>query len=528
MNSETVIITTKGNNKINIKPTINKQVSTNDPIEEEVKQDKIVEIERPKTNDKIISKLERLKQKTSEYTNKLNSIEKQIIIEKNTSTEEINEINEELKEKEIDIKKLTDDNKILFNELRNIKDEVDDKMKIIRIIKLKENELIKTEERLNKDIKVSEREIVITTRNIEVYKKEKENLEKLLKNNNKNKQYNLGLKLQTLNIERENLEKEIKDDNLFMKEHKFCEKKKQKLQNKLNIIRNELEFEKKKFNMNEQKKNDENKYIDDLNIDDINKKTRILNRTEIQSPGKKLKKKEPNLQKTTTPIWKELEIAHKKYLKSISNLTAKQIFENNIQDERSKFGLFSPKEVEILSKLIPNDFLEIYQQRYDNIEMQKQEIEEQILYGNSNVKQEIKENKNKIDKSNLKMKEQNIKTGKLNEDLSKLKRLGNECNNEIKVVNEHLKNLILVYKQKLGENQRLKDRIKEIKFRIQKGELVSKYTIEKQNNENIIPNEKESENEENEEEENNEDDSNKDINDSNLNINDNVNLNDEN
>ncbi len=280
--------------------------------------------------------------------------------------------------------------------------------------------------------------------------------------------------------------------------------------------------------MNEQKKNDENKYIDDLNIDDINKKTRILNRTEIQSPGKKLKKKEPNLQKTTTPIWKELEIAHKKYLKSISNLTAKQIFENNIQDERSKFGLFSPKEVEILSKLIPNDFLEIYQQRYDNIEMQKQEIEEQILYGNSNVKQEIKENKNKIDKSNLKMKEQNIKTGKLNEDLSKLKRLGNECNNEIKVVNEHLKNLILVYKQKLGENQRLKDRINEIKFRIQKGELVSKYTIEKQNNENIIPNEKESENEENEEEENNEDDNNKELNNSNLNINDNVNLNDDN
>ena len=286
--------------------------------------------------------------------------------------------------------------------------------------------------------------------------------------------------------------------------------------------------------MNEQRKNDENKYSDDLNIDDINKKSRILNRTEIQSPGKKLKKKEPTLQKTTTPIWKELEIAHKKYLKSISNRTAKQIFENKIQDERSKFGLFSPKEVEILSKLIPNDFLEIYQQRYDNVEMQKQEIEEQILYGNSNVKQEIKENKHKIDKSNLKMKEQNIKTGKLNEDLSKLKRLGNECNNEIKIINEHLKNLSLVYKQKIGENQRLKDRINEIKSRIKKGELIQKFTIEKKDNESIIPNkkenkEKENENEENEneEEENDEDDSNKDINDSNLDINNKENLIDE-
>ncbi len=534
MNSETVIISTRGNNKIKNKPTVNKQISTNDPIEEEVKQEKIVEIERPKTNDKIISKLERLKEKTSEYTNKLNSIEKQIIIEKNSSTEEINEINEELKEKDIDIKKLADDNKILYNELRNIKDEVDDKMKIIRIIKLKENELLKTEERLNKDIKVSEKEIIITTRNIEIYKKEKDNLEKLLKNNNENKQYNLNLKLQSLNLERENLEKEIKDDKTFMKEHKFCEKKKQKLQNKLNIIRNELEFEKKKLNMNEQRKNDENKYSDDLNIDDINKKSRILNRTEIQSPGKKLKKKEPTLQKTTTPIWKELEIAHKKYLKSISNRTAKQIFENKIQDERSKFGLFSPKEVEILSKLIPNDFLEIYQQRYDNVEMQKQEIEEQILYGNSNVKQEIKENKHKIDKSNLKMKEQNIKTGKLNEDLSKLKRLGNECNNEIKIINEHLKNLSLVYKQKIGENQRLKDRINEIKSRIKKGELIQKFTIEKKDNESIIPNkkeneEKENENEENEneEEENDEDDSNKDINDSNFDINNKENLIDE-
>ena len=533
MNSETVIISSKGNNKIKKKSTSNKQISTNDPIEEEVKQEKIVEIERPKTNEKIISNLEILKQKTSEYSNKLNSIEKQIIIEKNPSNEEINEINEQLKEKDIDKKKLADDNKVLFNELKNIKEEVDDKMKIIRIIKLKENELLKTEERLNKDIKVSEREIIITTRNIEIYKKEKENLEKLLKNNDENKQYNLKIELQNLYLERENLEKVIKDDKILIKEHKFCEKKKQKLQNKLNIIRNELEFERKKLNMNEQKKNDENKYTDDINIDDINKKSRILNRTEIQSPSIKFKKKEPTLQKTTTPIWKELEIAHKKYLKSISNMTAKQIFENNIQDERSKFGLFSPKEIEILSKLIPNDFLEIYQQRYDNVEMQKQEIEEQILYGNSNVKQEIKENKNKIDKSNLKMKEQNIKTGKLNEDLSKLKRLSNECNNEIKIVNEHLKNLILVFKQKNGENQRLKQRINDIKFRIQKGELVSKFSIEKQNNENIIQNnninEKENENEsDNEENENSEDDSKKDIDDSNLDINNNENSNIEN
>ena len=167
--------------------------------------------------------------------------------------------------------------------------------------------------------------------------------------------------------------------------------------------------------------------------------------------------------------------------------------------------------------------------------MQKQEIEEQILYGNSNVKQEIKENKHKIDKSNLKMKEQNIKTGKLNEDLSKLKRLGNECNNEIKIINEHLKNLSLVYKQKIGENQRLKDRINEIKSRIKKGELIQKFTIEKKDNESIIPNkkeneEKENENEENEneEEENDEDDSNKDINDSNFDINNKENLIDEN
>ena len=225
MNSETVIISSKGNNKIKKKSTSNKQISTNDPIEEEVKQEKIVEIERPKTNDKIISKLERLKEKTSEYTNKLNSIEKQIIIEKNSSTEEINEINEQLKEKDIDIKKLADDNKVLFNELKNIKEEVDDKMKIIRIIKLKENELLKTEERLNKDIKVSEKEIIITTRNIEIYKKEKENLEKLLKNNDENKQYNLKLELQNLYLERENLEKEIKDDKTLIKEHKFCEKK---------------------------------------------------------------------------------------------------------------------------------------------------------------------------------------------------------------------------------------------------------------------------------------------------------------
>ena len=181
----------------------------------------------------------------------------------------------------------------------------------------------------------------------------------------------------------------------------------------------------------------------------------------------------------------------------------RKIFENNQQDERSKFGLFSPKEVEILSKLIPNDFLEVYQQRYNNVESQKQEIEEQLLYGNIDKKQEIKDNKQRIDKSNLQIKEQNFKNGKLNEDISKLKKLGNEINGEIKTVNEHLKNIQMVLNTKLRENERLREKLNDIQNKIKNGELILKNPEE---NKDINEDEENEEEEENENNNNNESD----------------------
>ena len=184
-------------------------------------------------------------------------------------------------------------------------------------------------------------------------------------------------------------------------------------------------------------------------------------------------------------------------------MSARKIFENNQQDERSKFGLFSPKEVEILSKLIPNDFLEVYQQRYNNVESQKQEIEEQLLYGNVDKKQEIKDNKQRIDKSNLQIKEQNFKNGKLNEDISKLKKLGNEINGEIKTVNEHLKNIQMVLNTKLRENERLREKLNDIQNQIKNGELILKYPEE---NKEINEDEENEEEEENENNNNNESD----------------------
>ena len=184
-------------------------------------------------------------------------------------------------------------------------------------------------------------------------------------------------------------------------------------------------------------------------------------------------------------------------------MSARKIFENNQQDERSKFGLFSPKEVEILSKLIPNDFLEVYQQRYNNVESQKQEIEEQLLYGNIDKKQEIKDNKQRIDKSNLQIKEQNFKNGKLNEDISKLKKLGNEINGEIKTVNEHLKNIQMVLNTKLRENERLREKLNDIQNKIKNGELILKHPEE---NKVLNEDEENVEEEENENNNNNESD----------------------
>ena len=82
------------------------------------------------------------------------------------------------------INKLKNENNQLFENLNDIKEEVDKHLKVLKTKKINEYEKIKKEEKIKKDIKVAEKEIEIIKKEIEIKKKEKENLEKIFNSNN--------------------------------------------------------------------------------------------------------------------------------------------------------------------------------------------------------------------------------------------------------------------------------------------------------------------------------------------------------
>ena len=137
MNSEKQVVKKKVN--IKRKDTVNKQTSTNDPHEPE----EINEIEKPKIPVKKISKIENLKKKTDEYNNTLITINKKLENERNNTLNSLNQINDEIKGKNKEIKNLEKENKSLFLDLKRIQSEVDKQFKMVRINRLDENELEK-------------------------------------------------------------------------------------------------------------------------------------------------------------------------------------------------------------------------------------------------------------------------------------------------------------------------------------------------------------------------------------------------
>ena len=397
--------------------------------------------------------------------------------------------------------------------MKRIQSEVDKQFKMVRINRLDENELEKKNEKINKEIKVKEKEIVNSIREIEIFKKEKESLEKVLNVNNEEKQYILLDQLNELQSQNNLIEKELKLDNEKLKVHKLCVNKTKNLLNQLNLLRNELEFEKKKTSFSEFKaKNSTRTVSQDLEyLDELSIENKKLNK----NFGKKINNKKNNgnsLQKLTTPIWKELEISNKNNIKNLysKNKSTTEILKT--ENDRVKYGLFSPKEFDILVKIIPEEKLNVFRERYDNLEMEKYEVED-LFHENQPIKNNIQKNQFKINKSEFSLKIKNKNKQKINNYSHKMKTLASDLGNEIKIIKEQLKKYKSILKGKMNENLLLKKHIKDMKIKM--GIIDDEKENENENqNENNKINEKDNSNNQNENESNkeeNENDNNENI-----------------
>lgn len=451
--------------------------------------------------------LEELKKKSLEMQNQLNLLEKQLNEAKGATLTDIGELNGNIEIKNIEIKKLSKDNKVFFQNLKLIKDEVDDKMKFVKIFKLKEEELNKKETDLKKVIELKEKEMKISQRNIEIYRKDKERYEQLLaENGSENTLPNLLSTIAELNSKIESLQNKITALKRITQEHKACEHRQKDKQNKLSLLKNEYEFQLKRENLSQS-----------VSISKQQRKTNNERETSPYQKSQVLKPKKTNenvkykkFKTSLAPIWQELDELGENYNRSIAITTSCRLkdnrnnSDNNILQSQPDY-LFKPEEKKILSKIIPNAHLDNFQERFKKIENEKQIIEDKIRYSTNVKRKEIKGKKEKVDFSSLQMKEQSKKSVILNSEISKQKREIVDLKNKIKTLKKELKFTNDLMAMKMKENDKLTSHFQEINDKIEKGLLIPKEQEqseeENEDNEGNDDNE-ENENEQDEEEEN--------------------------
>jgi hypothetical protein len=201
----------------------------------------------PKPKLKKLKRLNTLKKQNDDLNEKLEKNNELIKQEKEQTINELKQINLELENKEIEYKKITNENKNLFNKLILIKEEVSNQIKSVRFKRIKDEDYEDKSEKIKLRINLHEEEIKNLIHLIPQLEREKHFFEKILERNNEETKYNLLNDLLIINDKNEKIEKEIKNMKEEIKVHQKCKKKLKQMEYEYNLLRNDLDFEKKKI-----------------------------------------------------------------------------------------------------------------------------------------------------------------------------------------------------------------------------------------------------------------------------------------
>ena len=420
-----------------------------------------------------------------ELKQKVEDINIQIKKENKLCLNELSRCNKKISEQKKEIIELKKQNLELFNELKEIKNEVDSKLKLVKIFNVKPNKIEKKQKKLKILINSKEEEIKIEKKKIKREMKQKEKYKQLYDINDINREKILKDKYKSLQSEILVLENDIKKLKVLTHEHQNCQKYISILLNKKNVLDNEYEFERKKTNMIEMESNinnNNNNQKDNKNGNIINQKFFIRNKSQIEM-----------CKMSKNYINKQFELAHKKYERTSSDLL-KKINESRLFNKPK--NLFLDEEKLVLEKIIPGQYLSIISERYNKIENEKRMIKEK-LNTNNIIKSKIRNQKNIIDFSNIKRKEQTKKNTNLKYSLKNCKKNIEKLNEKIKEMNEKIKaeSDVLNYKNK--ENSKYKKHLSEIQKKIDNGKL-KLISDNKNDSENVSDENESDENERNE------------------------------
>jgi hypothetical protein len=257
------------------------------------------------------------------------------------------------------------------------------------------------------------------------------------------------------------------------KEHELCEKMISKLNLELNLLKNDIDLKKKIGNMMEAEKVEKKEPI---KLQPITKNMeygeKIRNKSKILQKNKYSAIDMVNRYKLYNNIVNELDLEDKKKIninKSTSRQNIKKIDSDDEKDNNNHLGasadisysfklfkkymksqdskikisnhenyLFSNKEKNMFNKLIPKQYMDDVNKRYNNIDNEIKDFEKEKKKENRGIKTEINKDKMRIELKKLQIKEENIKMIEQNNIFSKNKQKILNLKREIKKIKENI------------------------------------------------------------------------------------------
>ena len=434
------------------------QKNTNEKSQQTEKENKDNEKKIERTSDTYLKNTttKDLKKQNDELIKTLESLKKKIEKERKDFIEEINLHDKKYKQKNAEIKKLSNEYNKKIETLKNYEKSLVLKKKV----KTKTN--IKTEEEIKKEILLIETQIEIYQVRANMSKKDfsdymeryefEENKEKILKE-----------KLDELNKEISSLEETVNELKKIALEHDKCQDKNEKMIKKIKMLREDYKIEleiSKQFALAKLKEQNE---IDDEDYnekedekDNINKaieeQSNILPKIQnIQfNPDsssllemKIIKKNKIGIKNSNSNaiyLFKNLskEFNDSKRFQKEANKNIR-INQSNINIKTEQNCLFKDYENNMLQKLLPIKLINSYQGKYNDIILQKKDIEKKYLNESNNIKYENLITNYKKDFNDLKLKELNQKQAILNLKYQKLKEKTNIVKKNIKEIEKQIK-----------------------------------------------------------------------------------------
>jgi len=447
------------------------------------------------------SSLEGLEQKTIELREKLEKIKSDAEQERALNMEETYQLNSDITDKNFEINVLSEENRDLIAQLKEIKNSLDEKMKIGNKFLIKMEKLKKEEENKKKLIEVKEKEIELAQKNQDIIMRDYNRIKNISDQNYPDKENELRKNLESLEKDKKQLENEIIQLKKIIKDHKLCSKVKQNLISSLNVITNSYQFEEKKKNMLESNLaefEEKKEKIKKENEEKLNTSSRS------NTYGNKIRNKvlermeKKNSEKSIIPSRAALHVEN--LCKSIGNNNLKNSRDmkniNNSNYKLQQKSLFTDIEQIQLATIIPPSYLNKFKEKFDEVENQRYDLIDKLRVSHEQHASTLNSVKIKLNYAELKKKEQKIllvdlssnvakknvditklKTdiNKINKDINTWKKLLRMKNNESKRLNKYIDDL---------KNNKNKDSLEESK-RSSNAKKKKELNLQKQNNINL-------------------------------------------